>query len=118
MQHGHCQKTLFFYLFSKGEEVRNVKWTSNCDSSHYDSWKDFWIDNTKRKWPEQCRVWYCTNPAEVGAHVKIQDENKKHILPICKKCNNANNDKKMRVNAKSLAVPLSEEDATGTGNCS
>ena len=78
---------------------------------------EFWIDNTTRKWPKQCRIWYCTEPATVGAHVEIKDKDEQHILPMCKKCNNFNNDKKMRVNSKSLAVPILEEDKKGTGNC-
>lgn len=104
------------YRFRTGEHVYNVIGTAKCNP-RYDSWKEFWSESTNNKWPKECRIWYCTNPATVGAHVEIPGKIEYHILPMCNKCNKASANKKMRVNSKSLAVPVLEEDTTGTGNC-
>lgn len=67
---------------------RNVKGTTGRQCS-CGTWKEHWMKNTGRKWPEECSASGCNNPPEVGAHVVSEGFDKhQYIIPLCKACNN------------------------------
>jgi hypothetical protein len=54
----------------------------------YKSWLDFW-EKKQDKRASNCEVMSCRGNAELGGHViKVIDENKEYILPLCLSCNN------------------------------
>lgn len=64
----------------RGTSVRSCK----CGS-----WKQHWINGSKKAWPKYCCVAGCTGTAEVGAHVynTSSDVHGEYIVPTCKGCN-------------------------------
>ena len=69
---------------------KNKKGTSgrNC---YCDSWKQHWINVSGLPWPSKCSVLYCTNDAEVGAHIyNYLGSMDEYIVPMCKSCNGKN----------------------------
>lgn len=75
-----------FIIFIK---VKNKRGTSEKDAaSGYSSWLDFW-EKKKYEIAGECKVFACTNRAELGAHViKSGQGGKEYILPMCSSCNN------------------------------
>lgn len=64
----------------RGTSIRSCK----CGS-----WKQHWINGSKKAWPKYCCVAGCTGTAEVGAHVynTSSDVHGEYIVPACKGCN-------------------------------
>lgn len=57
-------------------------------SCYCGTWKQHWINYSKKNWPLICSVKGCSNSAEVGAHVYNTNISKKeYIVPMCKSCN-------------------------------
>ena len=84
-------------------KIKNKKNTSGDEAPDGSSWKDYWKKEKNIEWPKECCVKDCHKDAKVGAHVyKIEDKNKTYIVPMCKDCNNASNDKEMKVDEKYL----------------
>lgn len=52
------------------------------------SWKQHWINCSRRKWPATCSVLGCSNIATLGAHIYNTDPKVtgEYIIPACDKC--------------------------------
>lgn len=58
------------------------------------SWLEHWY-NATRSARSICATWGCSGDAEVGAHVRDQDNRSGHehwIVPLCRGCNNKTED--------------------------
>lgn len=51
------------------------------------TWKQHWINFSKKAWPESCSVKGCTNSPTLGAHVINPDVTGERIVPVCDSCN-------------------------------
>lgn len=51
------------------------------------SWKQHWINNSGREWPDKCSVAGCNNTATLGAHVYNKNVSGEKIIPACDSCN-------------------------------
>ena len=51
------------------------------------SWKQHWINNSGKRWPEKCSVSGCNNAATLGAHIYNSDVAGERIMPACPICN-------------------------------
>jgi len=73
-----------YYKNRKGTSDRGC----NCGS-----WKQHWINFSRRMWPSSCQVSTCVGSAEVGAHViRVRGAGEEFIAPLCRSCNNRNGD--------------------------
>ena len=52
------------------------------------SWKDYWVTNTGKVWPQTCQFHQCGNEAQLGAHIYANQSKENFILPSCIQCNN------------------------------
>merc|ERR1712062_44945 len=52
------------------------------------SWKDYWMTNTGKVWPQTCQFHQCGNEAQLGAHIYANQSKENFILPSCIQCNN------------------------------
>ena len=105
-----------FIVLHSGDEVSNIQGTAGCHS-RYQSWKQFWINNSNRHWPDECGIARCTNTATDGAHVMVRGRQQYYILPACHHCNVDRLDQWLPVNANAVAVQVSASDTEGDGNC-
>ena len=94
-------------------KVKNIGETRLCGPTFYDSWKQFWIDNTSQNWPKECRVSGCTKQAYCGGHVYIKVYEGVYIIPLCRSCNNRYNTSWMAVNTGTIAVLVVDDDTYG-----
>ena len=102
------------FKFPSGKEVKNIEGTKVCEPIGYDSWKQFYTEGKRLEWPEECRICYCTNKAEHGAHVRIKYKPAEVlIIPMCSEDNNPSNREWMTVNAKTNAVYVGKRDTSG-----
>ena len=70
------------------------------------TWKAYWEKYSKgRKWPFQCRMKYCTDCAEDGAHI-FQKDGKQYIIPMCAHFNRGRSDELFDVNVGTVAVEV------------
>lgn len=78
--------------------VKNKKGTTDrIPPKGNDSWLAFW-ESKKNKKASNCEALGCSNDAEVGSHVYIKGTTaKEYIIPFCKECNNAEDDKEFEV---------------------
>ncbi len=51
------------------------------------SWKQHWINNSGKAWPDKCSVSGCNNVATLGAHIINSDVSGEYIVPACDSCN-------------------------------
>lgn len=66
-------------------KVKNLNGTSQKNPPcGYSCWLDFWEQKTGHRAGE-CA--HCSNPATVGAHVKLVNGNLTYIVPLCYECN-------------------------------
>ncbi|MEI0496541.1 hypothetical protein R4J09_14205 [Brachyspira intermedia] len=95
-------------------KVKNKKGTGNDNPPKgYNSWKEYWEYVKKRKFGK-CSNVKCTNKAEDGSHVftymTVSDSISKskiveldqYIVPLCKTCNNPNNEDDIEVSIYDL----------------
>ena len=75
------------YELSKNQLVRNLKGTSNLRKIGGRTWKAYWERYSTEQWPKMCRVKFCKNETEGGAHVEVEGMNGVFILPTCLPCN-------------------------------
>lgn len=72
-------------------EVINIKNTSQdrySDPKGYNSWLDYWKNNSIFPLPTFCQCEGCLNDTKVGAHVmRTSGSRKWYIVPLCYKCN-------------------------------
>jgi len=64
---------------------KNTNGTANSDCS-CGSWKQHWIDSSRRPWPERCSVASCSNEPTIGAHISNTKVNGVKIVPMCASC--------------------------------
>ncbi|WP_139816719.1 hypothetical protein [Paenibacillus barengoltzii] len=65
---------------------KNKKGTGSR-SCNCGSWKDHWINNSKKAWPSTCSISGCNNAATLGAHVINSKVSGEKIVPACASCN-------------------------------
>ena len=83
------------------------------------NWKEIWKKYSgTRKWPNLCRVLGCSKNATVGAHIRINANNRHYILSMCNNCS-LTRDNLTKVKANSTAVPIFQRDINYMlkGNC-
>lgn len=51
------------------------------------SWKQHWINYSKKEWPDTCTINGCHNKATLGAHVYNSKVEGEYIIPACDSCN-------------------------------
>ena len=51
------------------------------------SWKQHWVNFSKKPWPSQCSVAGCMNAPTLGAHIINDDVKGEKIVPMCDSCN-------------------------------
>jgi len=51
------------------------------------SWKQHWLNHTKKTWPNSCSVSGCITQPVLGAHVYHADVTGERIVPMCDSCN-------------------------------
>lgn len=76
------------YIHKDGSwTVANVVGTSGHIGTK--AWSRTWTKVTGRKWPDQCQLKGCKNPASVGGHMYLQNRPIRYnfILPICSQHN-------------------------------
>ncbi len=106
-------------LLTENDQVRNIEGTHACAPRGSNSWKQYWLQKTRRVWPQRCRIFGCTNSAYGGGHVHINGYSTEvYIIPMCNPCNNPQNNGWMKVNKGALAVKVEEADTSGpAGPC-
>lgn len=68
-------------------EVKNLKGTSDNYPPGFSSWKDFWEQQTGRKFTK-CSCTICTEKAILGGHViRTTGSRNWYIVPLCQRCN-------------------------------
>lgn len=96
-------------MYTKYTKVKNKKGTGDDNPPKgYNSWKEYWEYAKNRKF-DKCSNVKCKNSAEDGSHVfsymtvsnsisksKIV-ELSQYIVPLCKTCNNPNNEDSIEV---------------------
>jgi hypothetical protein len=51
------------------------------------SWKQHWLNSTKKSWPKNCSVKGCSESPTLGAHIYNPDVTGEKIVPMCSSCN-------------------------------
>lgn len=102
----------FLLRGGKNVLVHNIKGTSDRKpQGKYDSWLDFW-EKKKGTRSGLCSCKDCCRIAEVGGHVQQHGSETDYywyIVPLCKKCNSAQNTEPFSVNVSDL-VRITKED--------
>lgn len=73
------------------ENWKNKKGTSSR-SCNCGSWKQHWINQSSKSWPDRCSVKGCSNEATLGAHVINASVSGEKIVPACDSCNKLDNE--------------------------
>ena len=85
--------------------VRNARGTSEDEPpGRPDTWQKYWKKHSGKRWPRECRIYHCTENADVGAHVTIDSGSTEYIIPMCSDCNHYSKRSRMRVNKGTIAV--------------
>lgn len=69
-----------------GSGWKNKNGTSDRDCK-CGTWKQHWINFSKKDWPSSCRVSDCNSAATLGAHIYHADVAGERISPMCNSCN-------------------------------
>ena len=90
------------------ENWKNKKGTSsrNCNCG---SWKQHWINSTKKTWPTNCSIKGCDNSATLGAHIINSDVVGERIVPACDSCNKLDSEFDLK---GSISVPSANKSLT------
>lgn len=75
------------------------------------SWKQHWINNSGKAWPEKCSVAGCDNKPTLGAHVYNPDVIGEMIIPACDSCNKKTSEFSLKVGV--TLVPASKQKTCG-----
>lgn len=51
------------------------------------TWKQHWLNNCSKSWPDKCSVKGCSNKPTLGAHVYNPNVEGERIVPMCDSCN-------------------------------
>ena len=65
---------------------KNKKGTSDR-SCKCKTWKQHWINNSGKLWPNKCSIRGCDNSATLGAHIINSEVDGEKIVPACDSCN-------------------------------
>ena len=98
-------------ILKKNDRIKNMTGTTSLESKR-GSWKKHWTDSGRRKWPKTCQKKGCKNPAEVGAHVKVRNNSRDYIFPLCNPCNQIKKIE-MKPKANSAAYSIAKKDIAG-----
>ncbi|WP_156908007.1 hypothetical protein [Desulfovibrio cuneatus] len=74
------------------------------------TWKEHWLNFSKKSWPSFCSVAFCSNAAEVGAHVTNQNSDKEWIVPTCKVCNAKSTQETFDLSGSVTLVPANQAE--------
>lgn len=58
--------------------------TRNCSCG---SWKQHWLNFSRKIWPNNCSRYGCSNLPSLGGHVINQRYAGEQIVPLCESCN-------------------------------
>ena len=74
------------------------------------TWKEYYIDHSDLGWPSTCRVFGCTNKAEVGAHMYRQDsaDKSEYIVPLCSEHNLSKEKFRLKLNTELISANQSK----------
>lgn len=72
------------------------------------SWKQHWLNFSGRGWPNNCCVKWCGEEAEVGAHIFNLRVSGEKIVPMCRACNNR--DDNFDLNADTVLVSANQSE--------
>lgn len=64
----------------------NKKGTSDRSCS-CGTWKQHWLNYSKKSWPASCSVQGCSSSPTLGAHIINPDVTGEKIVPMCNSCN-------------------------------
>ena len=92
-------------VLTSGDHVSNMGVTAHC-CRRYQSWKQFWIHNSHRPWPNQCCIAYCTFMATDGAHVMIMGRQENYLIPTCQNCHSTRLSQWLPVKTNTVAVRI------------
>lgn len=65
---------------------KNKSGTSNR-SCNCGTWKQHWLNASKKDWPDTCSISGCSNEPILGAHIINTDVIGERIVPACDSCN-------------------------------
>ena len=75
----------------KGMSVTAIGWSNKKGTAERacvcGTWKQHWINQTKKSWPACCPVQGCTNTPILGAHIINPNVSGERIVPMCNSCN-------------------------------
>ncbi|WP_120945779.1 MULTISPECIES: hypothetical protein [Helicobacter] len=84
--------------------ITHITNTTNHRPKVERSWIEFWKKETGKSSPKCC-IYGCSNSADRGAHVYLDDERSWWVVPVCSSCNPADNSS-WDVKADTIAVEL------------
>ncbi|MBS9424027.1 hypothetical protein [Photorhabdus caribbeanensis] len=93
--------------------VKNINGTGDNACSKCGSWLNHWIKHTGQN-PHECSVLFCSNSAQVGAHVQKVGSTDRgwYIVPFCREHNGKRNEE-LEIRAVTL-VSASISQTCGT----
>lgn len=71
------------------------------------SWKQHWINNSNKEWPDKCSVSGCNNAAMLGAHIINNNVSGEYIVPACDSCNKLSSEFDLK--GKTTLVPANKQ---------
>ncbi|HHX24603.1 MAG TPA: hypothetical protein GX723_11475 [Thermoanaerobacterales bacterium] len=75
------------------------------------SWKNHWINNSGKSWPNECSISGCTSRPTLGAHIYNSSVPKEYIIPACDTCNKISREFSLK-NGITL-VPANKQETCG-----
>lgn len=73
------------------------------------TWKQHWINFSKKQWPANCSVEGCSNKPTLGAHVINPTVIGERIVPMCDSCNSLSGTFTLK---GSISVPSANKSQT------
>ena len=77
------------YLMNTGWKNKKGTTGRSCNCG---SWKQHWLNNSGKVWPNFCSIEGCTNNATLGAHIYNKEVSGEKIVPMCDSCNKLEKD--------------------------
>ena len=76
------------YLYSD-DKVAHVMGSSRGEGRKR-TWKQYWIAESSKDWPDLCQMRNCYQRAVLGAHIYVKGRGwQNYIMPCCQDCNNS-----------------------------
>lgn len=75
--------------FQDGDLISHVVGSGQQKPNPQPSWRAYWEAHSNRQWPDTCRIYQCSNPPTLGAHIYLKEHGMQQnfILPTCQSCN-------------------------------